>query len=76
VTDANGNLETDADGNTIPFALPPHGITHHYAPLAVISAVTSDKDGNNFVAHDCRSQFDNVVEAEQEQGQPDTEPNP
>jgi hypothetical protein len=44
VTDAKGNLETDADGNTIPFALPPHGITHHYAPLAVISAVTSDKD--------------------------------
>jgi hypothetical protein len=37
VTDAQGDPETDAQGNIIPVALPPHGITHYYAPLAVIS---------------------------------------
>jgi hypothetical protein len=36
VTDAQGNPETDANGNIIPVALPPQGITHYYAPLAVI----------------------------------------
>jgi hypothetical protein len=37
VTDAQGNPETDAQGNIIPVALPPRGVTHYYAPLAVIS---------------------------------------
>lgn len=40
----NGNPETDAQGNFIPVALPPHGITHHYAPLAIVNV-----DANNGV---------------------------
>ena len=50
VTDVNGNPETDSQGNPVPLALPPHGITHYYAPLAVLSA-----NGNTF--RDCRNQF-------------------
>ena len=37
VLDANGNPETDANKNYIPLALPPHGVTHYYAPLAVVT---------------------------------------
>ncbi len=58
VMDAQGNPETDAQGNVIPVTLPPHGVTHHYAPLAVIST------GPSGVApgpQDCRSPFDTVV---------------
>jgi hypothetical protein len=29
--------ETDADGNPVYIAQPPHGITHHYAPLRIIT---------------------------------------
>lgn len=53
VTDVQGNPETDAQGNIIPVALPPHGITHYYAPLAVISVSANGVS----VAHECRSQF-------------------
>lgn len=52
VTDAQGNPETDAQGNTIPVALPPHGITHYYAPLAVVSI-----GANGVSVNDCRSSF-------------------
>jgi hypothetical protein len=52
VIGADGNLETDAQGNIIPVALPPHGITHYYAPLAVISVT----DGV-VVTTECRSSF-------------------
>ena len=49
VTDAKGNPETDSQGNIIPVALPPHGITHYYAPLAVVGGTTTTPD--------CRCQF-------------------
>jgi len=55
VTDAHGNPETDANGNTIPVALPPHGITHYYAPLAV---VTTSATGGVTVNDDCRRSFE------------------
>ncbi len=54
VTDAQGNPETDTQGNIIPVAMPPHGITHYYAPLAVISV---DSSGVSIVS-ECRSAFD------------------
>jgi hypothetical protein len=54
VTDAQGNPETDANGNIIPVALPPHGINHYYAPLAVIQfgngAFTDSPDCRLFFA--------------------------
>ena len=53
VTNAQGNPETDAKGNIIPVALPPHGITHYYAPLAVISV---SADGVSEIKN-CRSSF-------------------
>jgi Family of unknown function (DUF6519) len=53
VTDAKGNPETDAQGNVIPIALPPHGITHYYAPLAVVSV---SANGVSMVS-ECRSSF-------------------
>ncbi|MGH9493379.1 MAG: DUF6519 domain-containing protein [Candidatus Sulfotelmatobacter sp.] len=53
VTDAHGNPETDAQGNPIPIALPPHGITHHYAPLAVASVTPNGVTPQP----DCRSSF-------------------
>jgi hypothetical protein len=53
VTDAQGNPETDTNGNIIPVALPPHGITHYYAPLAVVSVSENDVS----VDRNCRSSF-------------------
>jgi hypothetical protein len=53
VTDSQGNPETDSQGNPIPIALPPHGITHHYAPLAVVSVSPNGVT----VKPDCRSSF-------------------
>lgn len=53
VTDAQGNPETDTNGNIIPVALPPHGITHYYAPLAVVSVSENDVS----VDTNCRSSF-------------------
>jgi hypothetical protein len=43
----------DTQGNIIPAALPPHGITHYYAPLAVVS-VSAD---GVFLVMECRSSF-------------------
>lgn len=34
-TDDQGNVITDGFGNPVPKLLRPHGITHHYAPLAI-----------------------------------------
>jgi hypothetical protein len=48
--DAQGNVRTDADGNDIPQALAPHGIKHHYAPLALL---TWDEKGLNPEDHRC-----------------------
>jgi hypothetical protein len=45
---ATGDVEwpttTDEQGDVIPVALPPHGITHYYAPLAVVSLGTGGID--------------------------------
>ena len=60
VTDALGNPETDAQGNIIPIALPPHGITHYYAPLAVISIGPGGVTGT---PTPCRSSFNSAVNA-------------
>jgi hypothetical protein len=58
VLDAQGNPETD-NGNIIPVALPPHGITHYYAPLAV---VTLDANGAIVTpVKECRKHFDSTV---------------
>ncbi|MGH9429929.1 MAG: DUF6519 domain-containing protein [Terriglobia bacterium] len=56
-TDTQGNPELDSQNNTIPIALPPLGVQHHYAPLAVI---TLDSGGavipqaQNGGVQDCR----------------------
>jgi hypothetical protein len=58
VLDAQGNPETD-NGDIIPVALPPHGITHYYAPLAV---VTLDANGAIVTpVKECRERFDSTV---------------
>jgi hypothetical protein len=54
VTDAHGNPETDAQGNIMPLALPPNGVRHYYAPLAVITV----GDGGVTVVSECRSSFE------------------
>jgi hypothetical protein len=52
--DEHGNPVQDDQGNTIPIALPPKGIKHLYAPLAVVSL-----DGNGKVQFEkeCRKPF-------------------
>ena len=47
-----GELEHDKDGNTIPIAQPPHGIRHHYAPLAILTT-----KGEKWDPDDCRCEF-------------------
>jgi hypothetical protein len=54
VMGTDGNPETDPQGNFIPLALPPHGILHHYAPLAV---VTITANGVTVPQPDCRRSF-------------------
>jgi hypothetical protein len=50
---ADGTLETDEQGDILPVALPPQGITHYYAPLAVVTV-----DANGAVSvRNCRSSF-------------------
>jgi hypothetical protein len=55
---ATGDVEwpnaTDDQGNSVPIALPPHGITHYYAPLAVVSLGNS---GITTPVSDCRYGF-------------------
>jgi len=52
---ATGDVEwktrTETSGRKVPEALPPHGIDHHYAPLAVITTVA---DGTVGVDFSCR----------------------
>jgi hypothetical protein len=59
---ATGDVEwpnaTDAQGNAVPLALPPHGVTHHYAPLAVVATSSTGVAAD---PEDCRSPFDTVV---------------
>jgi hypothetical protein len=51
---ATGNIEwpqqTNSQGESTPAALPPHGIEHHYAPLAVV-------DVDNGTINDLRRKF-------------------
>lgn len=60
---ATGDVEwpslTDAQGNETPLALPPHGITHYYAPLAIVSITATGIS----VESDCRSEFDPLATA-------------
>jgi len=50
---ATGDVEWPKDDKDQPEAQPPHGIEHHYAPLAVV--VSAGNDENNPV--DCRYRF-------------------
>jgi hypothetical protein len=51
--DANGGVRTYADGSPKPSALEPHGIKHHYAPLALLTW-----DGTALsIGDDCRCSF-------------------
>ena len=52
--------DTHDDGTTSPRALPPHGIEHHYAPLA---RITLDGNGNVTCVADCRCTFDPLCAA-------------
>ena len=54
LTDDNGVAIKDSNNNPIPKALPPQGIEHHYAPLAII-----DVSGNEPVSmqSNCRCSF-------------------
>ncbi|MEW5956510.1 MAG: DUF6519 domain-containing protein [Chloroflexota bacterium] len=57
---ATGDVEwptqKDADGNDQPVALPPHGVEHHYAPLAVVKIVT-ENGGEVVKAENLRHEF-------------------
>ena len=51
--DLDGQPRTDVNGNEIARALAPHGIQHHYAPLAMLTL-----NGNDLVINsDCRDSF-------------------
>jgi hypothetical protein len=52
--DENGEVKRDKQGNMIARFLPPRGVFHHYAPLAIISI---DKSSTVSVVHDCRCGF-------------------
>jgi hypothetical protein len=51
--DDEGKTRKDAKGHTIPVAIAPRGVTHHYAPLGILSA-----QGETFGFEDCRCRFD------------------
>jgi hypothetical protein len=51
--DVQGNVRTDSNGNDISQALAPHGIHHHYAPLALLSW-----NGKSLLAEDHRCGFE------------------
>jgi hypothetical protein len=52
--DAQGKLVLDERGQPQPVALPPHGVEHHYAPLAVIGV---DHNGTISAVTDLRRKF-------------------
>jgi hypothetical protein len=54
VIDPKGNPEVDAQGNPLSIALPPEGIHHHYAPLALITLADGKAPSRD---EDCRNQF-------------------
>jgi hypothetical protein len=47
----------DAQGTLVPIALPPHGVAHHYAPLAVINV---DGGGVQVTKPDCLHRFESL----------------
>jgi Family of unknown function (DUF6519) len=51
--DEEGKPLKDPQGNTVPAARIPRGVTHHYAPLGLLSL-----DGEAFRFEDCRCRFD------------------
>lgn len=64
--DSDGKLKLDKEGKTTPLALPPQGIKHHYAPLAIVTAGVGGGRGKKDRAadatgteqiEDCRSKF-------------------
>lgn len=52
----NGEIVKDNEGEPVPLALPPHGITHHYALLGLLAA-TATPLANKFAFTDCRRKF-------------------
>jgi hypothetical protein len=57
---ATGDIEWprfEEDPLSVPLSVPPHGVEHHYAPLAVISV---DSDGTVQIKEDCRLRIDQV----------------
>jgi hypothetical protein len=58
---ATGNIEwpqvTDSKGEKSPASLPPHGVEHHYAPLAVL---TPGAGANKLAPFDLRRVFQPV----------------
>jgi predicted flap endonuclease-1-like 5' DNA nuclease len=57
---ATGNVLWPTNEENAPEALPPHGIEHHYAPLARLSL---DGSGNVTCGDDCRCSFDPLCAA-------------
>ena len=58
---STGNIEWPfkiSEGNRIPDALPPHGIAHHYAPLATINM---NQEGKATPIVDCRCRFSRLT---------------
>jgi hypothetical protein len=51
--EATGDPVMDAKGNRVTRFLPPHGVLHHFAPLAIITVA----DGSVSREHDCRCQI-------------------
>lgn len=60
LTDVHGNIQNDANNNPVPRELPPFGINHHYAPLAIISVTAG---GSMSVNSDCRCSFSPLTDA-------------
>jgi hypothetical protein len=52
--DDEGKTKKDAKDHTIPAAVAPRGVTHHYGPLGILSVSTQDA----FKFEDCRCRFD------------------
>jgi hypothetical protein len=50
-----GDIEWPTDNDGEPHALPPHGIQHHYAPLARVQATANDPFMS--IQEDCRCRF-------------------
>jgi Family of unknown function (DUF6519) len=58
---ATGSIEwpqtTDSTGKTIPTAIPPAGVQHHYAPLGFVSWTAGQGQGQGFSYTGCLCQF-------------------